>query len=451
MLGETGNLLMQRAVVEIANLPNCAKGCLDASSTSSTGYSCDTVANSGIVDNCVIRACSLPEAIFARNATEIACATPIEDKSKEFLIVNIIFGLITAGIVALRLGFRLFFSQRPGLLDFDDFLILLASPVAIASLAVLLKGLWEHGLGKSIWAVQAEEMYQFGLFLYIAEVLYLTLLTVVKLTLSLFYLSIFPGKIVRRLLWGTIAFHVAFGITFMFKGAFQCTPINYSWGRFETARAGSVHGSCVNINASGWVNAAVNVAVDFWLIGIPLFQVRKLNLHWKKKIGAAFMFMTGLLVTVISILRLNSLRTYATTANPTYDSYGVVLWSAIEVNIGLVCTCLPSVRLVLFRLCPRIFGTGTQASSKNSSNKLSSSSQPSKGSRKGSFITHDSDSISLSGLSGVTKPRASAWKAPRRGESWMIIDEESSATSEGGIEEGNPHSDGVIQHRQTLH
>lgn len=231
----------------------------------------------------------------SRNATEIACATPVKDKSKEFLVVNITFGLITAVVVGLRLGYRLFFSQRRGLLDFDDFLILLASPIAIATLAVLLKGLWEHGLGKSVWGVNADSMLDFGVYMYIVEILYLTLLTLVKLTLSVFYLSIFPGKTVRRLLWGTIAFHIAFGLAFMFKGIFQCQPVSYSWTRFNTHDVGPARGSCVNINASGWVNASVNVAVDFWLIAIPLFEVRKLNLHWKKKVGAALMFMTGLL------------------------------------------------------------------------------------------------------------------------------------------------------------
>jgi hypothetical protein len=32
-----------------------------------------------------------------------------------------------------------------------------------------------------------------------------------------------------------------------------------------------------------------------WMIGIPLSQIKKLELHWKKKIGAAIMFLTGTL------------------------------------------------------------------------------------------------------------------------------------------------------------
>lgn len=239
--------------------------------------------------------CSHNCILVARNATETACGTPSNNDSTQFFVINIVFGLLTAGIVAIRLGHRAFFSPRRGFLDADDLLILIASPIAIASLTTILVGLWGNGISKDVWAVKADELVNFGLYLYIMEILYLLLLTLIKLTLSVFYLAIFPGTTIRRLLWGTIIFHIAFGIAFLFKGSFQCTPVDYSWLRYDTAHASTVNGHCVNINASGWVNAGVNVAMDFWLIAIPMTQLRKLRLHWKKKVGAAFMLMTGLL------------------------------------------------------------------------------------------------------------------------------------------------------------
>lgn len=49
----------------------------------------------------------------------------------------------------------------------------------------------------------------------------------------------------------------------------------------------------MNINASGWANAAITLASDIWLLAIPLSQIRKLRLDWKKKAGATLMFLTG--------------------------------------------------------------------------------------------------------------------------------------------------------------
>ncbi|KAK3177409.1 hypothetical protein K4F52_009818 [Lecanicillium sp. MT-2017a] len=56
-----------------------------------------------------------------------------------------------------------------------------------------------------------------------------------------------------------------------------------------------INGKCTEINLLGWINGVVSVVIDVWMIGIPLSQIRKLELHWKKKIGAAIMFLTGTL------------------------------------------------------------------------------------------------------------------------------------------------------------
>lgn len=39
--------------------------------------------------------------------------------------------------------------------------------------------------------------------------------------------------------------------------------MGYSWKRLDIIQAGSVKGHCVNMNVSGWINARVNIAVDF--------------------------------------------------------------------------------------------------------------------------------------------------------------------------------------------
>lgn len=63
-------------------------------------------------------------------------------------------------------------------------------------------------------------------------------------------------------------------------------------------------------------------------------------------------------ITVVSILRLRSLVKFGTDAmNPTWEFFGVGLWSTIEINVGIICTCMPTVRLLLVRLFPRWLGT----------------------------------------------------------------------------------------------
>ena len=67
-------------------------------------------------------------------------------------------------------------------------------------------------------------------------------------------------------------------------------------------------------------------------------------------------------VTIVSILRLRSLVTFANSTNPTWDQWEIAYWSTIEVNIGMICTCLPSLRLIFVRLFPKVLETSVSPS-----------------------------------------------------------------------------------------
>lgn len=62
-------------------------------------------------------------------------------------------------------------------------------------------------------------------------------------------------------------------------------------------------------------------------------------------------------VTVISIVRLQSLITFANSSNATWDNLPVSLWSTIEINVGIICACMPTVRLLLLKLFPKLSST----------------------------------------------------------------------------------------------
>jgi hypothetical protein len=51
----------------------------------------------------------------------------------------------------------------------------------------------------------------------------------------------------------------------------------------------------MNSMAIGWANASISVAMDIWMLAIPMWYLRRLKMHWKKKIGVAAMFIVGTL------------------------------------------------------------------------------------------------------------------------------------------------------------
>lgn len=131
----------------------------------------------------------------------------------------------------------------------------------------------------------------------------------------------------------------------------QCRPISYNWTNWR----GEGGGQCVNISAVAWANAAVSIALDLFMLAVPLSQLRALKLHWKKKIGVALMFIVGTFVTIVSIIRLASLVEFRESTNLTWDYWAVSLWSTVEITVGIICACMPSMRLILVRVAPKIF------------------------------------------------------------------------------------------------
>jgi hypothetical protein len=91
-------------------------------------------------------------------------------------------------------------------------------------------------------------------------------------------------------------------------------------------------------------------------------------------------------VTVVSIIRLKSLIEFANSTNPTCeqtfcfpfsclpsdlggqelivigDYVPLGYWSGVEVNVGVICACLPAIRSLIVRACPGIFDSTVQGS-----------------------------------------------------------------------------------------
>ncbi|TWU79220.1 hypothetical protein ED733_008985 [Metarhizium rileyi] len=261
----------------------------------------------------------------------------------------------------MRLIFKQLFSYHKALRS-DDWVILASIVVGLPCTILNIVGLTHNGLGKDVWTLRPGQVVEFATYFFSQQILYLFLMTSIKISLLCFYLTLFPGRTTRILLWVSVGVVLAFGICSVFVSIFQCTPVRYYWMQYVQQEGGE----CLNINLLGWINGGVSVAIDVWMIGIPLFQIRKLELHWKKKIGATIMFLTGTFVTVVSILRLQSLLYFFSSDNPTWDLWHTAWWSTLEINVGLICACLPTIRLILVRVWPRVFGSTVNSTSARS-------------------------------------------------------------------------------------
>ncbi|GAO16357.1 hypothetical protein UVI_02049870 [Ustilaginoidea virens] len=245
-----------------------------------------------------------------------------------------------------RLAYKVYARLGLGL---DDWFALITLLVGIPSSVINGHYLTVNGIGRDIWTLTPGQITDFNRYFYLDAIVYLAEVSLAKLAILFFYMRIFPSRGVKRVLWGTVAFDCAFGAAFVLVAIFQCNPVSYSWAMWDGER----QGRCLNVNAITWSNAMISIALDIWMLAIPLWQLRSLNLGWKKKAGVGAMFSVGAFVTIVSILRLKSFVAFSySTDNPTWDFFEVGMWSDIEINVSMICACLPTFRLLLVRIFP---------------------------------------------------------------------------------------------------
>jgi hypothetical protein len=190
----------------------------------------------------------------------------------------------------LRFVYKIFLSEtETGYIGLDDYLVLATLVFGVTAALVHLLGSIPHGLGKDIWTLSPEEITLFGEFFYHSCWTYFQASALCKMAMIAFYLRIFPAANAQRLLWASFVLVGLYGTAFVLTAIFQCRPIHYFWTKWD----GEHDGYCANANAISWANAIGGIALDFWILAIPLWQLRHLQLHWKRKVAVVVMLFVG--------------------------------------------------------------------------------------------------------------------------------------------------------------
>ncbi|OHW95681.1 hypothetical protein CSPAE12_05653, partial [Colletotrichum incanum] len=124
------------------------------------------------------------------------------------------------------------------------------------------------------------------------EVLYTISIGALKASIIFFYLRVFRlvNPTFTTVLWCTQAANFANCIAFTVAKLNQCKPFSYSWEGWD----GRHLGRCVNLHAMLISHAALNVAMNVWMLVLPMTQVLWLNLRKRQKLEVLSMFGLGI-------------------------------------------------------------------------------------------------------------------------------------------------------------
>ncbi|KAI0427567.1 hypothetical protein F5Y09DRAFT_315832 [Xylaria sp. FL1042] len=342
----------------LRSLPSCAAECFEQTFPNSSCASpdlaclCKDAAFLGAVQKCEATSCTVKETLTSTNATLSACGVPKGDVSTTVLAIPASFGSLAILLYLLRIFDRAYLMNLA--LGWDDYL-LTAGVILGAVLNFVCYPMVQHGMGKDFWSLTFPNIDITLELLYVAEIFYFPSEMFTQLSILAFYRRVFANTstALQRGCIVLMVFVVLFGIANTLVIIFQCTPIDFFW----TGWSGETTGKCIDINLFSWIRAAIEIAVDIAIISLPLRDIIKTQLGWKMKVQVFIMFALGFVVTIVSILRLQSLIQFAQTMNPTYDNAPGIYWSVLECDIFIISACLPSIRSITLKMFPRFFGT----------------------------------------------------------------------------------------------
>lgn len=191
-----------------------------------------------------------------------------------------------------------------------------------------------------------------------------------KTSILLFYLKLsVHERIFHWSCYATLAVVNIAGIALTFLNIFQCSPVNAA---FQTPVP--TNASCENIVTLYLSSAPVNIITDLAILFLPMPILTSMRLPRKQKIILIITFGVGFFVAVIDVIRIAYLQDAATARlqalqdgsadrsgagqrNDTDLSWYASLsymWSAVEVNMGIMCGCVPGLKPLVARYMPNL-------------------------------------------------------------------------------------------------
>ncbi|RDW60455.1 CFEM domain-containing protein [Aspergillus mulundensis] len=329
------------------DVPTCALTCLISaignSTCSFTDLDCvcgDAQLNAQSTA-CVLGSCSVMESLTAKNMTYTLCQYPYSDDTHVFPVTNIVGIVVAIVSVAMRLTSRAMDKR----LGWDDLLIFVALlfAAAISGIGIKLK---DTGLGKDIWAVPFDDIRKTLKLFFIEEELYGACIAIVKCSMLMLYLRLFPNRGLRIAVYITLTVTIMWGLGAVFVLLGSCQPISHYWNEWD----GEHEGKCISQNDILLAHSIINILLDVVITIMPLPIVVKLHMPLGKRLGVMLMFGVGIVVTIISIMRLVKTVGFNSTQNPTKDFVPVGIWSLLEFDVAIMCACMPAIRTLFIRL-----------------------------------------------------------------------------------------------------
>ncbi|CAH0004749.1 unnamed protein product [Clonostachys byssicola] len=327
----------------------------------------------------------------------------IPDRGPQVFAGTLVTLILATVFVTSRIICRHFIVRN---VSWDDRVIVLAWVFAFFLSFTIMFGA-SHGLGRLDVNIQADERGVLRRCEYVFSILYAAL-ALIKTSVLIFYLRLAKHtQLVLRYssYFLLVVVNVASFVLTMIN-IFQCSPISSAWNPFYEGKI-----TCLPLLTEFICASPVNVVTDLALLALPLATLARMRLPIKQKAILIFTFGLAIFVTVIDVVRIHTIQSAISDipigeTNTTFggqDDFAwnaslSFMWSAVEVNIGMTCACIPTLKPLVLKILPSML------SDPNSSRTTASKSR------------NDSDNAANGSLSRPSDENPSPTNTTRAGE-----------------------------------
>ncbi|OCL09635.1 hypothetical protein AOQ84DRAFT_397291 [Glonium stellatum] len=277
---------------------------------------------------------------------EVIASWPVPDytnpisRGPTLLIVELTILPVALICVALRLYVRYFMVRKTW---WDDWLMVVAAIFGTGVTICVVLASQKYGWNIHVWDLTLVQMIQGRQVSIAGQTLFVFASGFEKLSILATYLRIaVSGTWFRRLTWASIVLVNLVMLVFTIVLWTQCNPASEYWNLFATDRTCEAEGPPLMGQASA------TVFTDLVVYILPMPTLYQLKLPQWNRIVLMAVFGLGGLVCVAGIMRTVWVHHVVySTYDITWEGFYLWIWTAVEVNLGVICGCIPALRPLL--------------------------------------------------------------------------------------------------------
>ncbi|KAK5659633.1 hypothetical protein OQA88_837 [Cercophora sp. LCS_1] len=245
-----------------------------------------------------------------------------ESRARPVIVASVVCSAIATLALCTRVYARAKIQRKFELTDYSFVASWARQRVCSCVLSALsITACYAGGLGNHIWDIPLQKFVVFLKIKTATSTLYCLGIMLIKLSLLLFYLQLAIDTTCRRLVCVLIWVVVSYSIASMVVVVFSCYPVSKSWD--PTIQGGR----CVDLPVLYLANLSLNSATDLAVLLLPGPLLWGLRVPLRDKIALSAVFMTGLGICVISLLRIRALVILLRKDDGTWELVEGYIWS----------------------------------------------------------------------------------------------------------------------------